>query len=267
MTNESKTLFIPLYGKAMMSREGFFNDKTAENIVDTCGHDFSDVDKSKKLAIYMAMRAMQFDELADSFVAKHENSIVIHLGCGLDSRCRRVSHSPKTWYDLDFPDVIDLRRNYFPESDSYRMISSSVTDLEWLDMIDFNGESVLIIAEGLTMYLTEDEMVQLMNGFRNKFGKCVFLMDAYSDAAARLSKFKNPINAVDAKISFSMSNPALLESSVMGAECIINSDIIQKKYIALLEGSWKHRFRFMGKFGASFYRIYGYRLRRPADKD
>ena len=109
MTNESKTLYIPLYGKAMMSREGFFDDKTAEHIVDTCGHDFSDVDDSKRLAIYMAMRAMRYDELAEKFIEKHRNCIVIHLGCGLDSRCKRLKCMPKMWYDLDFPEVIDLR--------------------------------------------------------------------------------------------------------------------------------------------------------------
>ena len=33
MTNESLTLFIPLYGKALMSREGFLPDPAAEEIV------------------------------------------------------------------------------------------------------------------------------------------------------------------------------------------------------------------------------------------
>ncbi len=260
MTNESKTLFIPLYGKAMMSRKGFFDDKTAEEIVSSCGHDFSDVDKSEKLAIYMAMRAMQFDELCDSFIEKHPDSIIIHIGCGLDSRCKRVKHSPKIWYDLDFPDVVELRRSYYPESDSYRMIASSATELNWLDSIEYSGESVLIIAEGLTMYLTENDMAALMEGFKQKFSKCVFLMDAYSNAAAKLSKYKNPINAVDAKISFSMSDPKILENRVIGAKCFINNDIILKKYIDRLDGAWKTRFKFMGRFGASFYRIYGYKL-------
>ena len=89
----------------------------------------------------------------------------------------------------------------------------------------------------------------------------MFLLDAYSDSAAKLSKFKNPINAVDAKISFSMSDPKKLEELVKGITCFINSDIILPKYISRLEGSWKTRFKFMGRFGSSFYRIYGYRIK------
>ena len=71
MKNESLTLFIPLYGKAMMSREGIFPDQTAEHIVSTVDYDFSKVDQSRKLAIYMAMRAAVFDAWADHQMNTH----------------------------------------------------------------------------------------------------------------------------------------------------------------------------------------------------
>ena len=264
MTNESKTLFIPLYGKAMMSREGFFEDKYAEEIVDTCGYDFEDVDKSRKLAIFLSMRAMQLDEMAERFIEKCPECIVLHLGCGLDSRCDRVQLRAKKWYDIDFPDVIDIRKEYFTENDSYRMISSSVTDLKWLDEIEYNGENVLVIAEGLTMYLTLDEMVALMKEFGKRFAKTAFLFDAYSDAAAKLSKLKNPINKMDAQIYFSMSDPAALEYRVKNAKCVINRSIMQKRYIDKLSGAMKARYTFMGGFGSGFYRIFGFRIKGEA---
>ena len=49
------------------------------------------------------------------------------------------------------------------------MIGKSVTDLSWLDEIDLDGQSVLIVAEGLTMYLSEQELQQLIKGINNKF--------------------------------------------------------------------------------------------------
>ncbi len=264
MTNESKTLFIPLYGKALMSREGFFSDKAAERIVDSCGCDFSDVDKSEKLAIYMTMRAMQYDELAQQFISKYPDCIVLHLGCGLDSRYERVETKPKHWYDIDLPDVIELRSNYYQQNDGYTMISSSVTAPDCFDSIQHHTERVLVIAEGLSMYLTEDEMVELIKKIGEKFGAASFLFDAYSIAAGKLSKLKNPINAVNADISFCMSDPALLEKRCENAKCVLNHDIIRKKYIERLNGAWKTRFKFMGRLGASFYRIYGYKIRSKA---
>lgn len=53
MTNKSKTMFIPLYGKAMMSKEGLLKDPTAEKIVEEKKECFDNVDRSRKLAIYM----------------------------------------------------------------------------------------------------------------------------------------------------------------------------------------------------------------------
>lgn len=245
----------------MMSRKGFFDDKTAEKIVDSCEYDFSDVDTSEKLAIYMAMRAKQYDELCNRFLTKYPDSIVIHLGCGLDSRCVRVSHTPKMWYDLDFPDVIELRRQYFPEKNDYRLIPCSVTELSWLSLIEHSGEHVIVIAEGLSMYLTEDEMISLIDAIGESFSKATFLFDAYSKTAAKLSRLKNPINAMGAKIYFSMSDPAVLEKRCKNAKCTLNNDIILSEYIELLGGLWRSRFKLMGQFGASFYRIYGYKIR------
>ena len=58
MTNESLTLFIPLYGKAKMSREEYLPDPWAEEIVSSVDYDFSKVDQSRKLAIMMAADAV-----------------------------------------------------------------------------------------------------------------------------------------------------------------------------------------------------------------
>ena len=105
MDNVNKTLFIPLYGKAMMSREGFLPDPTAEEIVATVDYDFSKVDQSRKLAIYMAMRARYFDMRAQAFAASQPDSPIVQLGVGLDSRVRRVP-CRNPWFDLDFPVIL-----------------------------------------------------------------------------------------------------------------------------------------------------------------
>ncbi len=257
MTNESKTLFIPLYGKALMSRENFAEDKTAEEIVRNEAENLKDVDTSRKLAIYMAMRAMQYDEAVLDFVKQNPKCIIIHLGCGLDSRINRTDVDA-VWYDLDFPDVIALRKKYYKENEQYTMLSSSVTDLTWLDKIPYKNENVLIIAEGLSMYLSETDMKNIIEALGRKFGKCTFIFDAYSTFAAKMSKYRNPVNEVDARIDFAMDNPQILENE--NVRCVINNDIILKKYVDKLKGTDRVRFKFMGSAGKKLYRIYGYEI-------
>ena len=101
-------------------------------------------------------------------------------------------------------------------------------------------------------------MRQLVAAFRQHFDGAEFVFDAYSPLAAKLSTWKNPINAVDAKIDFAMNDPALLEND--GCRCILNGDIITPDMIAKLRGSDALRFRFMGRAGKNFYRIFGYEL-------
>ncbi len=258
MTNESKTLFIPLYGKALMSKEGLWRDKIAEKIVAEKEELFTKADKSKRLAVYMTMRAMQYDSYAENFIRDNPDAIVIHLGCGLDSRINRITAKAKHWYDLDFPDVITLRKEIYSENESYGMISSSVTDLLWLDQIKYNCEPVLIIAEGLTMYLSEKDIRTLTELFAEKFVDATFIFDAYSSFAAKASKIKNPINSVNAKISFCMDDEKLFQNR---EKCIIHKEtreIIMNEYISKLKGVYKTRFKFMKKFGSRMYRIYVY---------
>lgn len=258
MTNESLTLFIPLYGKAQMSREGFLPDPAAEEIVASVDFDFTQVDRSRKLAIYMAMRAALYDGYVRDFAAQHPEGLVLQLGVGLDSRVRRVEVA-NPWYDLDFPDVIALRRAYFPEDDSYHLIAAPALPADWLAQLP-RAEHALVLAEGLSMYLSEADMRALMAALQRHFSHVTFIFDAYSKSAAKLSALKNPVNAVKAKIDFAMDDPTTLLTGTQGMKSILNADIITPAAVERLKGADKWRFRFMGRFGRSFYRIFGYEI-------
>ena len=258
MTNESLTLFIPLYGKALMSREGFLPDPSAEEIVASVDFDFTKVDRSRKLAIYMAMRAALYDGYVRDFAARHPDGLVLQLGVGLDSRVKRVP-CQNPWYDLDFPDVIDLRRTYFPEDARYHLIAAPALPADWLAQLP-RAEHALVLAEGLSMYLSEADMRALMAALQGHFGHTTFIFDAYSRSAAKLSALKNPVNAVRAHIDFAMDDPAALLTGTQGMKVVLNADIITQEAVDRLTGTDKWRFRFMGRFGKNFYRIFGYEI-------
>ena len=203
LNNESKTLFIPLYGKAMMSKNNLFiNDPKAEEIISKVKFNFEDLKQSKWLSMYIALRAKIIDEICNRYITQNPNTTVIHLGCGLDSRCLRVDNNNISWYDIDFQSVIDLRKQFYEETEKYKMIGKSVTDLSWLDEIDLDNQSVLIVAEGLTMYLSEQELQQLIKGLNSKFSNATIVFDAYSKQAVKGSKIKNPVNQMNANFIF-----------------------------------------------------------------
>jgi len=83
------------------------------------------------------------------------------LGCGPDTRIKRIN-PPETVsrYDLDYPEVIELRKNFFRETANYRMIASSVTADGWIEEIPYNRPT-MIVAEGLLMYLAPEDVERL----------------------------------------------------------------------------------------------------------
>ncbi|HSB02939.1 MAG TPA: class I SAM-dependent methyltransferase, partial [Anaerolineales bacterium] len=145
LTKEQETLLIPLFSKAQDNPH--FQDEKAREILQHLEYDFQQLRIPQKTAVMMRMRAKQFDNYAREFITAHPNALILHLGCGLDSRCLRVQADEAIWYDLDMPDVVALRRKFYSESDKYRMIASSVTDLAWLDQEFPPERPVLIIAE------------------------------------------------------------------------------------------------------------------------
>jgi len=102
---------------------------------------------------------------------------VLHLGCGMDSRAFRVNPPASVqWFDVDYPDVIDLRRQLFPERDaSYHLVGASLQDLGWLDEVPRQHPG-LLIAEGVLHYLSETDVKALLNALVAHFpgGQMIF---------------------------------------------------------------------------------------------
>ncbi len=262
LKNESKTLFIPLLGKAIMSKNDLFlHDSKAEEIISSIDYNFKSLKQSKWLSMYMSLRAKIIDELCNEYIKAHENTTVIHLGCGLDSRCFRVNQEFHCWYDLDYASVIEMRREYYFQDEKHKMIGSSVLEYSWLDEIN-HLDNILIVAEGLTMYLSEEEIKELIAHINEKFGNVHLLFDAYSKKAVKGSKIKNPVNQMNAQIKYGFDNPA--EFLALNNKLKYVATHLIKKDDNNLHGLTKFTFNnlFCGKISQSLYKIYEYSLKK-----
>ena len=262
LNNESKTLFIPLLGKALMSRENIFlQDKKAEEIISKIDYDFNSLKQSKYLSMYMSLRALLIDKLCNKYILENTNTTVIHLGCGLDSRCIRVNQNYYKWYDIDYENVIDIRREYYEESSKYVMLGYSVTDYKWLEKIEYK-DNILIVMEGLTMYLSESDMQELLSNINNKFNNVYLIFDAYTKKGVKLSKIKNPVNRFNAKIKYGIDdyNEFILLNNNLE---YIKTHLI-KKDNNNLKGITKFIFNnlYCGKTSQSLYRIYEFNFNK-----
>lgn len=258
MNNVNKTLYIPLYAKALVSKKGLFiKDERAEKIWNTEGFALKGKSKSKWLAYYLGVRAAVFDGWVKEKIEEMPTAAVVHIGCGLDSRIERVGADGVKWYDLDFPEVIEERKRYFSESDNYKMLPGNATEYDWMQEIQ--SSSIIVVMEGVSMYIPEDELRGLFARLGERFESVALLTDCYSVFAAKMSKYKNPINDVGVSTVYGIDEPQRL--SVGSISFCTEHEMAPKKYINELSGMEKKIFGklYAGKFAKKLYRLYEYR--------
>ena len=88
LTKEQETLLIPLYAKAQDNP--LFVDEKARQILEGVQYDFDQLKVPQKTEVTLRIRAKQLDAYTGEFIAAHPNAQILHLGCGLDSRCLRL---------------------------------------------------------------------------------------------------------------------------------------------------------------------------------
>lgn len=257
MDSVNKTLYIPLYGKALVSQKGLIlHDPKAEEIWAKEGFPLKGKSSSQWLAYYMGMRAAVFDDWVRRQMAAQPDAVILHLGCGMDSRCLRTGSEGRLWYDVDFPTVMDQRRRYYDETDAYRMIAADVRDGSWLTAI--NAKQAIVVMEGISMYLTADERTALLTALCQQFEEVSLLTDCYSKLAARLSRIKNPINDVGVTRVYGVDHPA--ELTVSGLLFVRQHDMTPQLMIDQLQSKEQAIFRklYAGKTSQKLYRLYEY---------
>lgn len=258
MDSVNKTLYIPLYGKAQVSKRGIIlSDPDAEKIWDSHGFPLKGKSRSKWLALYMGMRAAVFDRWTADAAREHSDAVVLHLGCGLDARSVRTGIE-NVWYDIDFPEVIEHRRQFFPEQGRCHLLGGDVREAGWLEAVP-KGGTAIVVMEGLSMYLTRQELLTLITRLSAHFDRVRLLMDCYTELAAKATKYKNPINDVGVTRVYGLDDPQALTEGT-GFRFVREHEMTPDELIGQLRGMERRIFRklFAGSVAGKMYRLYEY---------
>lgn len=259
MDNVNKTLYIPLYGKAYVSRRGLLlQDKKAEEIWEKEGFSLKGKGKSKWIAYNMAMRSVVFDCWTRRQLQVCPHAVVLHLGCGLDSRCIRVKTRGCQWFDVDFPEVMVARKQYFEEIEGYHMVGADIREEAWLARIP-GDRTAIIIMEGVSIYLTPEELKAVLRRWNEHFREVHILLDSYTVFGTKAAKYKNPIHEVGVTQVYGLEDPRKLEEG-SGLSFVRELSLTPAELIKQLP-KWEQGFfraMFAGKLAKKIYRLYEY---------
>ena len=206
----------------------------------------------------MGIRSAVFDEWVRYEINKSPEAVVLHIGCGMDSRALRVDGGTLYWFDVDFPEVIAERRKYYTETPYYKMIPTDARKAEWIEEITQKNHAIIIM-EGVSMYMAPDEIKSLFANLSCHFEHISLLVDCYSTMAARMSKYKNPINDVGVTRVYGTDDP--IDFAKGNMTFVREHDMTPERYIKELSGMERRIFSrlYAGGFTKKLYRLYEYK--------
>ena len=171
VTGVPETMVQTLYARAKETRKknAKINDEIAVELVKKLDYDFSKADKDNAMTYGVIARTIVLDRMVEQYLEKHANTVVVNIACGLDTRCYRMEGKYLRWYNVDLPEAMKIRKQFLTETGPVYQITKSAMDDSYVDDIDYHGESVLVIIEGLTMYLYEKDIKKMFSIIEKSF--------------------------------------------------------------------------------------------------
>jgi O-methyltransferase involved in polyketide biosynthesis len=237
-------MLIPLYGRAIAGKRfpDILSDANAERIVETLDFDFTDIASlygEEYTSLCCLIRAAKVDERTSQFIEHYPEATVINLGAGLDDTFSRIDNGCIQWYNLDLPDAIAYRENFFPPSNRSQNIAKSMFDYSWLDDVATPpNDAVFVIASGLFFYFTETEIRTLASKIFSRFLRGELFFDAFSHSGINIAnKMVKRTDNLAAKMKSWVNNAKEVKAwspEIRSAQCLpYFGDIFKDKRLKL----------------------------------
>lgn len=212
----AETLLMPLYARAVESRrtDGVIQDPRAEELVARLDYDFERVALHGFHQPARVMGTREFDRITREFLTRHPYGVVVHLGCGLDTRFDRVDNGSVTWFDIDLPDVADLRRELGLDGGPgragarYHLIGGSAFDDAWMTDVAAEGDrAVLFVAEGVLTFFPADQIKALFAAIAERFPGAEVALDVFMPWAIRVGNLQMARMGFKAPMRWGLKRP------------------------------------------------------------
>ena len=209
-----ETMLQTVYARAKESRgRGAVRDVKAEELIGKLDYDFSLADRDTAMHSGVIARTIVLNRLTETWLASHPGAVVVNIACGLDTRCYRMKGYTH-WYNLDLPETMAVREKLLPEGGAISQIAMSAME-DWGAEITERDTPVLVIIEGLTMYLSEADVRQIFAVISGRFESVTVFVETMNPMIVKHFKEKS-IEGSHAKFTWGAKNGAVLEGLLPG---------------------------------------------------
>ncbi|QDL07048.1 class I SAM-dependent methyltransferase [Brasilonema octagenarum UFV-E1] len=204
-----ETLLIPLWGRAseLQQTEPIICDPKSAEILEAIDYDFDKFAPAKNSQIGVCLRGMILDNWVRTYLKQYPQGSVVEIGAGLNTRFERVDNGEVRWFDLDLPDSMLLRKQFFEETERRKFITASALETDWIESVKaVSTEPCLFVAEGVLMYFNEQQVKQLFTNLLEHFPGSCFAFDCVSQFWIKNQKRHGALKYTSAKMFWGISD-------------------------------------------------------------
>lgn len=211
-----ETLIIPLYGRKLGSElfPELFTDSSAKKICEKLDYDFSVLDEQKNSFLFRfgtleaIIRQMDMRCEIEEYLAKYPKASIVNLGCGLDDTGRVCDNGSCKIFNVDFPDVIEIRNKLIPVGEREENIACDLKDYRWMEYVD-GSNGAIFFAAGVFYYFKKEEVRDLVITLSKQFSGSSLVFDSVGKTGLRLmlSKTLKNMGIKDVDGFFYLNNP------------------------------------------------------------
>ncbi len=183
-------------------------DDVAKQIIDTLGVDVSKYDPFLSHEGVVA-RTIMFADALRVLIGEHPEALCVNLGCGFDDKFSQVDNGRISWFDVDLPDQIAVRRKVFSDRERCTMLEGDALDGAWTDALpkrDDGGN--IIVMEGVLEYFTRGQTETCLHMLCDSFPHGYLLAEMNSPFLAKHSDKHDAIKHTNATFGWGTKSGA-----------------------------------------------------------
>ena len=212
-----ETALIPLYARALESQRQrpILEDPKAVEIVNSIDWDFGRFGQRRRV-VGCALRCAMFDVAVQDFLRRHPDGTVVELGAGLNTRFERLDNGKVHWYDLDLPDMVELRRTFFRDSERRITLTASVLDTDWIETVRRSPGPYFLVAETVLAYLREEQVKAALKQIASGLPQVTIALDTVGRRAVESVNKDHARRKLAARFAWACEDPISIQDWNIG---------------------------------------------------
>lgn len=203
------TLYIPLVARIYASENfpNFFYDEKALSLKQYIPTDSIENNSTEYFYMASVCRQETIDNKIIKFLKENDQSNIVFLGAGLETAYDRINNRIANFYQIDLPNVINIRKRVLGSENNEKLISGDMFSLDWIKEIDVDLPTMIVVS-GVYQYFDDMKIIEMIKGMKSLIPNGELIFDTTNAKGLEIAnKYVRKTGNTNAQMHFSVDNP------------------------------------------------------------